>query len=563
MNILHVTDLHIDDVNNTDEKLRDKYYEEFLDDLSYKLGELLGDSSSVDFIVTTGDYVNKGKVENFPHAEKVLKYLASKLNIKEDKIYTCIGNHDILIDLEKRGKVDESRKHFKKFADSFVKGKNISGCERATFYDYDDKTIILSLDSLIQNGTNVPDSNFTDNEIDNLIHYIKSDVKNKALIVLSHYPMIKFDRAQYEAEDIDWEKLHYWKKSYPFVERLVRVRENKLTLYFFGDGHIQDFKSYNDYHHFHLTGMIGGDFSKRSYQDKSGETISFNKTNDVRLVRVSSTDTGDPIKIHSISYETEGYMYSPHTGIWEDSVSKIRLEQNPFVKTKKKVVDFNPTQDEKVTRISSSVESKIMEVIRVNKLYKLGRHVTTTEEATLGWVSMNGVFADKYLLDSCVIKGKKWIKESIKDLTSNNTFLIGVDFWGSILASQISVISGVSNYSIMARSEGKHHDRFEDIEAFCKSHLESKSELINIVLITDVIGTGKTINYVKKRIEELMDKKYNFFLISVITDLNSIDTILSDNFIKIGIYCSELKLLRLSTKDLPDEDILPAKTDFR
>ena len=32
MNILHVTDFHIDDVNNIEEKLRKKFYQEFLDD---------------------------------------------------------------------------------------------------------------------------------------------------------------------------------------------------------------------------------------------------------------------------------------------------------------------------------------------------------------------------------------------------------------------------------------------------------------------------------------------------------------------------------------------------
>jgi len=563
MKILHVTDLHIDDVNNTNEKLRDKFYQEFLDDLVKKIKEILGESK-LDLIATTGDYINKGKMVNFSHAEKVLKYLNDQLSVPYKNLYTCIGNHDIDINLEKKGDIENSRKYFKNFAGLFNKGLPISGCERAELFEHNKDTVILSLDSLIKNGSNIPDTEFSDNEIDYLIDYIKSNLEDKTLIILSHYPMIKFDRAQYEAEDINWEKLHYWKKSYFLVERLMNIREEKLTLYFFGDGHIQDFKSYNDFHHFHLTGMIGGDFNKRTYTDSSGDEISFNKTNVVRLVELESeVDGASPIKIHTISYNSDGFTYSPHTGSWDIRTSEIRLEQSPFLRTRKKSVDFNPNQDNKVTRISSSVEDKVMEVIRDKKLYKLGRHVTTSSEATLGWISMNGLFSDKFLLDSCVVKGKKWLKDNIVNVSDVNTFLVGVDYWGSILASQISVISDLRNYSTIARSEGKHHDRYEDVDSFCTNILSLLPDIENIVLITDVIGTGKTINYVKTKIEELSGKKYNFFLISVITDLNSIDTVLADNFMKIGIYCSKLKILRLSIADLPDEDILPAKTDFR
>src|SRR5687768_4357424 len=98
MNILHITDLHLDNILSTNENLRKAKYKEFIDDLIECIKSTL--SANIDLLVCTGDFVNKNKIENWPHSKTILTYFVSQLDLKPSDVSICIGNHDIDLNLD-------------------------------------------------------------------------------------------------------------------------------------------------------------------------------------------------------------------------------------------------------------------------------------------------------------------------------------------------------------------------------------------------------------------------------------------------------------------------------
>lgn len=91
MNILHITDLHLDNFTGDVEFLRNGFYEEYIDRLFLSLEK---GSYTVDYLIITGDFVHVGKVENFKHIETIVNYILKKFSIDRNKVCLCIGNHD-------------------------------------------------------------------------------------------------------------------------------------------------------------------------------------------------------------------------------------------------------------------------------------------------------------------------------------------------------------------------------------------------------------------------------------------------------------------------------------
>ena len=64
MNILHITDLHLDEFEGENEFLREGFFEEYIDRLFSTIENKLA-SEKIDFLIVTGDFINIGKIENY------------------------------------------------------------------------------------------------------------------------------------------------------------------------------------------------------------------------------------------------------------------------------------------------------------------------------------------------------------------------------------------------------------------------------------------------------------------------------------------------------------------
>lgn len=570
-NILHFTDLHLDDVTSPNENLRKAKYKEFIDGLSEKIAEVIGEK--IDTVVCTGDFINKGKVGNFEHAISIMNFLVKKFSLSNKDVAVCIGNHDIIVSDDKAGKSIDARKAFTDLEKLFQPDTIIEQNDIYKIFRCSKKDIyFLCFDSTFgSKGENLP-SKLSDHQIDEIITQIDEKIPaDKVLIVLSHYPMILFNRSQVVNEEDNWVDKHLWKSGNLIVERCYLKRKGSLTFWFFGDGHLPDFWSYNDYHHFLMTGMIGGNYLNPTYKDSAGVSISFNKTNEAKVIQID-TET-KAIKIHTFSYKSKGINLSPHVGMWDSNVSDLRIVDNPFEKQIKPQEEIasqigaeKKSFDTITTLVSQSVEDEIINQIRDKRLYSFNRYATSKKEVSLGWVSISKLFESKELLSRCIEKSVKWLDDLPGiSISKENTIFIGIDFWGAIFASQASIIKDVENYCIATKSKGQHNVLLEKPEFLCNKLQEKKMKLVNIVLFTDVISTGNTVLSIQQKIRDCLEQKdnLNWIALSIISDVKQGRNIELNNITALGALCKNLRIPILNTEDLPDETILPIKYDIR
>lgn len=572
LRILHITDLHIDNITSVKENLRTAFYKEFIDGLMTKIAATQG-GKKIDLIICTGDFVNKGKTENFVHAETVLNYIISKTNLTTADTAVCIGNHDILTALDKIGNNTGARENFTKLENVFHASEILINRDTHKIFRNPNLDIyFLTFDSTLgANGSNLP-SILSDEKIDEIIVDVDSLVhQEKLLIVLSHYPMILFNRSQAIVDSENWVENHFWKSGFNIVERCYKKRKGSLTLWFFGDGHLPDFWSYNDFHHFFMTGMIGGNYINPIYKDpKSGNVVPFNKTNEAKVIFVSSSND---IKINTYSYRSKGYVYSPHTGSWEHTLSEIRLVDNPFEKISLPEYPDEAGQpsasrsiDTITNLISTSVQEEIISQIRERKLYSFNRYATSSSEVSLGWVSITKLFENRELLSRCIDKTVFWLN-NLKNinLVSEDSIFIGIDFWGAIFASQASMMKNIDNYCIATKSKSQHNILLEKPEFLGYKIQSRSSSLKSIVLFTDVISTGNTVLSIKEKISNYLGNSdnVNWVALSIISDMNQTRKVELNNFTALGSLCTSLRIPILKIDELPDEGILPVKYDIR
>lgn len=571
LNILHLTDLHLDDILSTNENLRKAKYKEFINGLFEKIATTLNEP--IDFIICTGDFVNKGKILNFGHATTIINYLVSKSSLTDNEVVLCIGNHDFVIADDKSGKEKEARKDYYELEKKFQPTSIIKESVFHKIYYCDKKDIyFLTFDSTFgSKGENVP-SKLSDIQIDEIITDIDEKIpSDKLLLILSHYPMILFNRSQAFVEVENWVDDHLWKSGNIIVERTYQIRKNSLTLWFFGDGHIPDFWSYNNDHHFLMTGMIGGNYTNPTYKQTDGSVNAYNKTNEVKVLQI---DKGiKKIKINTFSYKSKAYRLSPHVGYWENTNSDFRLVDNPFENDKVIVPEGDKitssevkTQDNITHLISTSVEEEIIRQIREKKLYSFNRYSTSKNDVSLGWVSINKLFESNELLSRCIEKSVDWLdKVSGITISKNNSIFIGIDFWGAIFSSQASIIKDVDNYCIATKSKSEHNVLLEKPEFLCKKLELKNTDLINIILFTDVVSTGNTLLSIQEKIKECLKDKTNikWIALSIISDTKQKRKVELNNFTALGSLCINLRIPILSNEELPDETILPVKYDIR
>src|SRR5262245_53292227 len=93
--LLHLTDWHIDDPGSIGEKLRKGFYRDYINSL-YNEMKTQG-KEKINLLICTGDFINKGKIENFDHVKEILDFIVSKFSLNPENVVISIGNHDMKI----------------------------------------------------------------------------------------------------------------------------------------------------------------------------------------------------------------------------------------------------------------------------------------------------------------------------------------------------------------------------------------------------------------------------------------------------------------------------------
>jgi predicted MPP superfamily phosphohydrolase/hypoxanthine-guanine phosphoribosyltransferase len=584
LRLLHLTDLHIDNPNYIGENLRKGFYIQFLKGLTNCINEAI-EYNNIDYIITTGDYINKGNsafenstneksqrhsknffIKNkFEHSKEVINYISSNLNVANNRISTCIGNHDYLIEKEDE---PEGRKDYKNIIESnFSFGKLLfENVFFRIYFQANNELYLISFDSTYSSNKSGKPGKLTNEEIDTVRSCINKYIpEDKILLVQSHYPMIIFPDSNLHLDEKGWVENHLWKSGNKIAECLNILRKDKPTIYFFGDSHIPDFRNDNT-HSYIMTGMLGGDYTKRGFNNENNDIISFNKTNEAKLIEIELKSY--EIRIYTFRYEPRGFNFDPQTGLWQSNSSLIRpVSKSPF-KIQNKLEETPKVESENLegifNSIGGSVEDEIISEIINRKLYQFNRFLTNQNQTSIGWVQIHKLFQNKQLMSRCFDKSLSEIKGWLKhEFNSEETVFIGIDFWGAMFASYIGVRENITNYCFATKYEGKHNHSFESID-YVKSKIKTRNNTKNIILFTDVVATGNTILGVLKRINEHCENSnFKWSVISILAERTQKNRIDLKEFVNKGTLCSRLIIPILDNSELPDLSIVPAKYDLR
>ncbi|MEO7357974.1 MAG: metallophosphoesterase [Ignavibacteria bacterium] len=545
--ILHVTDFHLENADAIDEFLSKGSYQRYINSL---VKEIKKDFETIDCIVATGDFVDCGKGENFEHAKLILFSLAAEFNLSPKNIGVCIGNHDIKCTF-KRKKIDTSKDdktQFNLFSTNFSnKLSFLFKTDRANLSSLAENVYLLALDSTFNRKANSP-GKFLKTEAKGILQMLKDssvDNPDNILIIASHYPIRYFD-SFYDSEDID---KHFWQSAvYLKMEIQENINQAKI-LYLFGDTHQSD-REIHEQQAFIMTSRWGIKIPRPEDDPKKKSDIS----QEAKLIHYLKNRS---LKIHTFSYHSKIHKLDANDGHWVgESPIKIDLQT--------KHADLIKGRYEK------DLDLKIIQQIKLDGLYRFDRFLVNKEgeeKISLGWISINNLLKEQKngILSEIIVSTKDYLEEKIRDISVKDVLYVGIDYWGSIISSQLSVMTGSINYCRALRGSEKHYTKSEQ---FSETDLETL--FINIkyvVFITDVVSTGSTLRRIYEKIIsnpvlEAKTKEIKFITISVMSDRRQRKKADLGFLYAFGTFCNNLRIPVVDKEDLPDEGILPSKKHF-
>lgn len=517
--IIHITDFHISDPAALDrtkpgELLREQFFDEYLSPLCGLLKEQIVENANL-VIAITGDFVNVGRVAGFSHSELIIKMIQESVGASNENVFVCIGNHDYDYGSERVGEFSKARSEFVNFRSRVSKRDAKVSIDRGELFDLG-FALLLSLDSTLGGECGRP-GGFEEEEADILLKDIKS-AKDTPLIVLSHYPAEVFPGdlggAQSEPEYLN---RHTWQGAGYFRERLSAVRGSSPTVWISGDIHKPDALLSKSIYHI-VTGRLGAppDSVKSAIERQA------------RLISIID----DKVLVSTFEFNIRTHEDQAQVGAWSCAVSGGGIRRiDTDVESKRTdhgialvghdVEVQSNFWDVLSEDLESTVESRVAEL----ELYSLGKFVTSPNFVSLSWISVGPLLNQTGMVDSIVSAMFSWCCTKIdvaeKDVSADQFLFVGIDCWGAVIASQLSVKSGCPNFCVAARNGGRHASNWERVSKRLVPRLE---RCRYIIFVADVISSGATIRGLRDEIASLWREDHGdtalppFLCICVFTD---------------------------------------------
>lgn len=541
-NILHLTDMHINNMSvNSIEFLRDDFFETYVVDLCKEIKKSVG---QIDCIVATGDFVDRGKTENFVQAKKILNLFLSELELDKRNLGVCIGNHDIkaVYKNDVLQPEEDDRSAFYDFQQT-VLGETITNHPENFYYisEISGNTYYIGIDSTLGRKNDQPGKlpNAVVNQLDADIRQYQLDHPNNLIIIGVHYPLTYFDDSLFPDEE-GWYDKHFWRSGSVLQFRLRRTLGQSQTLWLFGDTH-ESGKRHDQKQLFVMSGRIGTKLSI--------DTSPKDQTQLKRQARVISYSENNQVTVHTFEFTQNNHEENLHLGHWTP--------------TQKLPIDYKIDSAEVIPGKNSPLEVSIIKIIKQKKLYRFDRFPVGEDQVSLGWVSVNKLLSDRNgILEGILLASREWISSKIgktKDANWSDILLIGLDFWGSILSSQLSIMTGARNYCKASKGSDNFYSNRELFDNKIPS--EFLLGIKHIVLITDVVSSGDSIqgvaDKIRNQLEQPSKSEMKWHAISVISDRHQSKKADLSFLTSFGTFCSNLRIPVVSNSFLPDEDLFP------
>jgi orotate phosphoribosyltransferase len=537
LKILHISDLHLNDITvKSDEHLGEGLYESYIDEMCKKVNEKY---ALADAIIISGDFVDKGKIENYDHAAKIIQRIHTNINSNDSKVGICIGNHDIKCTIEEADGVkkitSEDRSAYFSFSKKYANclGKVFSN-ERFTISKIGDDILFLSIDSTLKRGEkNIPGI-IEEDEFNVIVLELKKakTTDTQLLIISTHYPSVHFYDSPFPT-DQGWHEEHFWSTGEHLRNRINKEIKDINVLWLFGDTH-QPAQMAMENNLYVMSGRFGTSVKAMpsTIIPRHAQIIHYKHSNDV--------------EISVLNYLPKSHKDASQDGTWKFADSDSH-----------KLPMFQP---ELIVGHDSEIhefENMIIQKIISRDLYTFGRYVINSEEVSLGWVSINLLLNQRDILTPIIKNSKEWIIQ--KRIYSEHLLIIGVDFWGTIIASNLSIMLSSNIICCASRGDLQHHTiNLLLTDSKCSEILEKYD---SILIITDVVATGRTIDKIHSLFEKNCSGKSlpKFSAITVISDIRQ-EKKVNLNFLQsFGTFCGNLRIPIFKDSDLPPKDVMPAK----
>jgi orotate phosphoribosyltransferase len=272
-------------------------------------------------------------------------------------------------------------------------------------------------------------------------------------------------------------------------------------------------------------------------------------------VRIIEYLQDNKTKIHTIKYDIDTYS--------EQTERIYKWEYPEPEEYRYKIDSPELISEEENLRIDHAeiinLQDQIYNTVISNGLYRFGKFLIREDEISLGWVSINKLLSERNDLLQDIIRSLFfWIRRKM-DGEIDNTLLVGVDFWGTIIASNLSVMTGLKSYCKANRGKESH---FTDGEIFNDLEGLSTDKIRNLVIITDVVSSGKSLTKVYDFFENKFAKKGGLgkiLAIGIVVDRNQRRKADLSFLSAFGTFCGKIKIPVIPSDMLPDDDLLPSQ----
>lgn len=538
MNILHINDLHIKRPDNEHEALREAFYPEYFETL---LNHIRNFEFQIDYIFITGDFVDQGKAEYYIHAKKIIDYISMQLSVGNENVYLVNGNHDVSRDSGEMIGFNELLESYEN------KNLLIDTKKRYRFFQIDNNGIIC-LDSVGHHYADGTPSSLSNGEKDKIVEIARKNKLND-LFVLSHHPPQSYEvqnQAPFDESQPSWSGKHIWHDGGNLFKRLAsRTVISGKVFWFAGDIHRHEHCIIDRYQVLFVTGSIN------AFDDVDSAISS--------QLRIVSTE--DPQYSKLLEYKFAGHNRKGLEGKW--IVSEIKSHNfDTQIKSDKKA---NLTNNNKVHKSSSQLiliddelEKDIHLNVVSNGLYEFGRFETNNNVTSLSWVSIHDLLGDYSLYLKIINKFRDKINSLLPvGIPLKDCLLVGVDVWGSIMASRLASSTNIRSCCIAVRSKKDSYDSVERINDELKNIVKEKKILF---VISDVIATGNSISTIRKELG--CTKCPNWYNLAIFCDPTQERGFCFNGYKETYYICGSIKMPIISKSKLPEENMLSPKISF-
>lgn len=567
--ILHLSDFHLHDPDSGSmEHLRKGHFDEYLRDLAIAVREQI--SSPIDCVALTGDYVNQGRSRCYEHVAVIVRFLLKEFNLAESQLVICPGNHDLVRDEEVAGRLAQSRQSYNQFLAQYKLADRVESSltGRASLYRLRDDLWALSIDSTLgATGAYIPGPGSWrgDENKDEILTWIKKYVTSpeQLLLILSHYPVEEFQGSLIPEEEEEFNSRHIWVKGKELASRIGKWRADSgtRTLWLSGDVHAE-YRTMCYGIDFVTAGRLGTRIGKDSQQPRQA-----------KIIQIASD--WSRTKIFTFNYKMPGHTDRGACGNWSAETSTIPIDRK--FKAKKIIIGSDRT----VVGVASNGETKGVEpvpetidveleaqlITRIAEqcLYSVGRFETNEVDTSLAWVSVGPLLNTSGVLPVIIRTMQQWLSSQLEKqaIPHERVVLLGIDCWGAVLASQLSVVTGAQNFCVASRGSGLHYTEHERISPRVIDHIKASAAT---VLVHDVVGTGQSLRVIHEQIESQLNpeasSRIRWFALSVICDSARPRGENCGFLTAHGTACGALRMPILNKSQLPDQRVLTAQLRF-